>query len=80
MADLQARRQPCFPLLAARVAEGTRHRRPCGPGTGPANATRDVGGGSAYGSGISGLSSSRARSNAGRGVSDRTCSSQNTPS
>ena len=34
----------------------------------------------AYGSGISGLSSSRARSNAGRGVSDRTCSSQNTPS
>ena len=35
---------------------------------------------SAYGSGISGLSSSRARSNAGRGVSERTCSSQNTPS
>jgi Na+/H+-dicarboxylate symporter len=34
----------------------------------------------AYGRGISGLSSSRALSNAGRGVVERTCSSQYTPS
>ena len=52
-----------------------RHARPSRPGSGGDGAQR-----ASRGSGISGLSSVRARSNAGRGVSERTCSSQNTPS